>query len=187
VNKLVIFSGLPGTGKSTLAVRLARELQYPLLCIDDFIGEVPENADFSFWDSRVAMLLDVVETQLRIGLNVIVDSVFMNMDRHHAQALARKYDSRFLPIHVFVSNDHVWRERVEARFNASIHKDTADWEQIEHQRQHFRKWEPGTALFIDSVQPFEQNFQKVLDFVATEDRNLKPIPEVPLIKGKYHG
>ncbi len=60
---LVIFSGLPGTGKSTLANRLARELHWPLLCIDDVIGEVPENAGIPFWDLKVTILLDLIETR----------------------------------------------------------------------------------------------------------------------------
>jgi predicted kinase len=73
MNTLVIFSGLPGTGKSTLANRLARELQIPLLCIDDVIGDVPENAGIPFWDSKVAILLRLVEVQLELGLSVVID------------------------------------------------------------------------------------------------------------------
>jgi len=183
---LVIFSGLPGSGKSTLANRLARELRRPLLSIDDIIGELPEDADFTFWDSRISILLDLVETQLKIGMDVIVDSVFMNMDRHHAQNLARKYEARFLPIYVYVSDKNVWRERVEARLSEGNYKDTADWEQIEHQREQFRKWEPGTALFVDSLEPLEVNHAKVLEFVSNWSENLKPLEDIPLSTGRYH-
>ena len=45
---LVIFSGLPGSGKTTLAKRLARELHVPYLCIDDVVGELPENPNVQF-------------------------------------------------------------------------------------------------------------------------------------------
>ncbi len=186
MNTLVIFSGLPGTGKSTLAERSAHELRLPLLCIDDVVDKVPENADFSFWDSKISVLLNLVETQLKLDLDVIVDSVFMNMDRHHAQALARKYQARFMPIHVFMSDEKLWKERVTSRYNELDIPDAATWERIQQQRRHFRKWEPGTALFIDSVEPVERNLVKVLDFLSNWDAKVKPLEDIPLSPGKYH-
>ena len=188
MNRLVIFSGLPGTGKSTLANRLARELRWPLLCIDDVVGEVPENTGIPFWDSKVKILLRLTEVQLDLGLNVIVDSVFMNMDRHHAQELALKYNARFLPIYVHVTDDRVWEQRVTARYDEMDNKDVATWKRIQHQRERFRDWEPDTALFIDSLHPVDQNYEMRLNFVTQESASnfLKPMSAVPLVEGKYH-
>jgi predicted kinase len=182
---LVIFSGLPGVGKSTLADKLARQLRWPLLKIDDVIGQVPENPGIEFWDSKVDVLLDLINTQLELGLDVIVDSVFMNMDRQHAQELARKYQVRFLPIYVFLSDDKIWKERVTKRFNKLNDQDVATWERIQHQREHFAQWEKDTALFIDSMDPLEENFTRVLDFINS-DVALKPVAQVQLSQGRYH-
>lgn len=186
MNKLVIFSGLPGTGKSTLADRLARQLRWPLLRIDDVIGEVPENAGIAFWDSRVAILLDLIETQLELGLSIIADSVFMNMDRYHAQELARKYQALFLPVYMFVSDDKIWEARVSTRHREMKNKHVASWGQVQHQRERFRAWEPGTALFLDSLNPVDQNYESVLRFVMKEDTALCPLPSIALVEGKYH-
>ena len=186
MNTLVIFSGLPGTGKSTLANRLARELHWPLLCIDDVIGEVPENAGIPFWDSKVAILLRLTQVQLELGLSMIVDSVFMNMDRNHAQELSRKYNVRFLPIYIYISDDKVWKQRVTARFDEMNNKGVATWERIQHQRERFRDWEPDTALFIDSIDPVDQNYETILNFVKNENVALKPLSDIPLVEGKYH-
>ena len=106
--KLILFSGLPATGKSTLAGRLARDLKMPLLCIDDVIGDVPQNPDVAFWDSKVAILLGLMSVQLELGLSVIVDSVFMNKDRYHAREIARRHNVLFLPVYLYVSDEEVW-------------------------------------------------------------------------------
>jgi predicted kinase len=184
--KLIIFSGLPGTGKSTLANRLARQLRMPLLCIDDVIGEVPAGAGIPFWDSKVEVLLRLVEVQLELGLSVVVDSVFMNMDRNHAQELARTYDAHFYPIYLSVSDDEVWKQRVTARYDEMKDKEVTTWERIQHQRERFHDWEPDTALFVDSLNPADRNYETVLNFVLDEDVTLKPLADIPLVEGSYH-
>jgi predicted kinase len=183
---LVIFSGLPGTGKSTLANKLARELHWPLLCIDDVVGEIPERPTVEFWDSKVAILLGLTETQLKLGLSVIVDSVFMNLDRNHAQELARKHQARFRPVYVFVSDENVWKERVTTRYRESKENNVATWEQIQRQRGHFRVWEPDTALFIDSLQSLDRTFEALLDFVKQDQVELQSLSDVALVEGNYH-
>ena len=186
MNTLVIFSGLPGTGKSTLAKRLARELQWTLLCIDDVVGEIPENPGVEFWDSKVALLLGLVEAQLELGLSVIVDSVFMNTDRQHTQQLAEKYGARFRPIYTHVSDEAIWEQRVNARYDQLANQAVATWKQVEHQRGHFRAWQSDTALFIDALNSVEQNYAEVLRFVTSAEVVLKPLDDVPWAVGKYH-
>ena len=186
MNTLVIFSGLPGTGKSTLANRLARELQWTLLRIDDVVNNIPENPGTEFWDSQVEVLLALTEAQLEIGLSVVVDSVFMNTDRQHAQALAQKYQAHFRPIYTYLSDEKIWEQRVTARFDQLNNSAVATWQQVQHQSGHFRNWEPGTALFVDALEPVEKNYAAVLDFVSRAEVSLQPLEDVAWSAGKYH-
>ena len=184
---LVIFSGLPGTGKSTLADRLARELCWPLLRIDDVAGNVPPDADYRFWDEKVLVLLTIAEEQLKLGVSVIADSVFMGADRLHAQEIAQKNAAIFRPVYCFVSDEAIWEKRVNERVDTPGNHEVATWERIQHQRQWFAAWQPGTGLFIDGIEPVEENYLKVLEFVSNSMVSLEPIQvDVPLIKGRYH-
>jgi predicted kinase len=195
---LVIFSGLPGTGKSTLANRLACELRWPLLRIDDLIDPMPAETDISFWDGKILNLLTMTEAQLELGINVIVDSVFMKNDRLHAQELARKYNAVFRPIYTFISDEALWEKRVTDR-DVFIEDDwrvtqrydgkvvTDIWERLQFQRQEFLPWQPNTALFVDAIYSVEQNYESVLKYVTNENVDIKPLSvDVPLVRGNYH-
>ena len=194
----MIFSGLPGAGKSTLANLLARELRWPLLRIDDLTDPMPAETDIPFWDSKILNLLTVAEAQLELGINVIVDSVFMRNDRLHAQELARTYNARFRPIYNFVSDEALWEKRVTARDvfiedNRRVTQRyegnpvTDIWERLKFQRRGFLPWQPNTALFVDAIYPVEQNYESVLKYVISENVDIKPLSmDAPLVRGNYH-
>jgi predicted kinase len=183
----VIFSGLPGTGKSALADRLARELRWPLLRIDDVAGNVPPDADYHFWDEKILLLLTIADEQLKLGISVIADSVFMGADRIHAQEISQKQGAIFRPVYCFVSDEALWEKRVTDRCDAAQNSGVASWEQVQHQRQWFAPWKSGTGLFIDAVDPVEQNYAKVFEYVSSPTVSLGPIQtKVPLVKGRYH-
>lgn len=187
----VIFSGLPGTGKSTLADQLAREIRWPLLRIDDLAACMPATMDretFVFWDQVIAALLILAEAQLQLGVSVIADSLFMNLDRFHAQAITRQTGARLLPVHTLVSDEAVWEKRVTARFQISDPTDgVSSWDQVTTQRRDFRPWDPGTALFIDAIRPQDENYAAVLTCVSNPAVEFQPLAEVTFIPGKYHG
>ena len=131
-------------------------------------------------------MLTLTKAQLEIGLSVVVDSVFMNTDRQHVQALAQKYQVHFRPIYTYISDDKVWEQRLTARYMEMNNSAVATWEQVQRQRGHFRQWEPDTALFVDALDSAEKNYESVLSFAASESVALKPLEDVPWAVGRYH-
>jgi hypothetical protein len=111
----------------------------------------------------------------------------MNLDRFHARSIALETGARFRPVHTFVSDEAIWERRVTERLNTSNPTDEiATWERIQVQRREYRPWEPGTALFVDAVQPLEGNYSQVRRFVTGPDPHLKPLPNVSFTPGEYH-
>ncbi len=183
---LVIVSGLPGTGKTTLSTELARRLYLPVLRIDDIVLAVPEAAGMDFWDRQIDILLNLAETQLRVGISVILDSVFMAYDRYAARDIAAAHNAAFRPIYSFVSDEAIWQARVEARFDALSNPDTATWSGILEQQKGFLAWPENTALFVDAIQPLEENIHRAVEFVSSPGVDLAPLPGVVSKKGQYH-
>jgi predicted kinase len=181
----IILSGLPGTGKTTMAQLLVNELQIPILSIDDVVDAIPEHMaqhTHLFWEDMVHILLHLAESQLAWGNSIIVDSVFMGVDenqtqhrwsdRHRAYEIAGRAQANFRPIYFYISDEDIWQERLARRAAELQDPRVATWSQVSMQRQYFQPWQPGQALFIDSLNSVTDNFTEIMKFIKASDINL---------------
>ena len=119
---LILVTGLPATGKSTLAAILAERLKLPQYGKDQFkeilfdtlgIGDRP-------WSRRlgvasIVLLFRVIEAELAAGKSCIVESNFNpELDSARLLTLCGKYDIHVVQV-VCNTNSHVLLERFRAR------------------------------------------------------------------------
>jgi predicted kinase len=109
VSALIVISGVPGTGKSTVAEHAARVIGGALLSKDVFgaalwrsgIGR-DANAGWASYEQLGA----VAESQLRLGMPVVVDSVATHERIRSAwRDLATRYRARFMVIECVCSDE----------------------------------------------------------------------------------
>ena len=114
---LVIFGGLPGTGKSTLAVRLAGEVGAVYLRIDTIErAMIDANEALSVGERGYLVAYAVAEDNLRLGHTVIAASVNpLEITRTAWRNVAQRAGVNSVEIEVVCSDQAEHRHRVETR------------------------------------------------------------------------
>jgi predicted kinase len=155
---LVIFGGLPGAGKSTLAQRLAAELGAVWLRIDTIERAMVDGNEamsaVKAYDISVAaycVAYAVAEDNLRLGQTVIGDSVNpLEITRRAWRNAAARAGAEIVEIEVVCSDQAEHRHRVETR-DALL-----TWQEVVE-----RDYEPWTRdrIRIDTAgEEIEQSF-----------------------------
>lgn len=168
--KLILFSGLPATGKSTLAQALSCETLVPLFTLEalrDYILPQRLLVVGPSIEDYYNMVRALAESQLRLGLSVIIESLFpTGQSRQPFFDLADELQVELRPIFTYCSDIGLWRQRVLSRIDSHTdHHIAVGWDVSEEIEHSFENWDQSITLYVDTVNPIEENLQLILAHV----------------------
>lgn len=164
--KLILFSGLPATGKSSLAQQIASEFGYPMFNKDHFESILYNN---KLTEGRSVhgyhLLLKTAELQLSLGLSVVLDAVFPLIGfREHVQEMVKQYRAKLYIIHTYCSDEKLHQHRLTNR-SSQVPWTDVDWERVQDIRASYTKWQEDEILSIDAINSLDDNLQAALDYI----------------------
>ena len=174
---LIVVAGLPGSGKSTMAVDLGRALKCAVLGVDQ--------AEAAMWRAGVSpsapthhaaylVVAALAAEQLALGHDVIVDAVNgPEPARAQWRDLAGQLDAELKFIVVECGDDDIFRDRVEHRSRSIEGFPEPTWEGVLRRRAEFPPW-TDDRLTIDSVNSRAANLQAALDYLSAGERRTEP-------------
>jgi predicted kinase len=133
MNRLIVFAGLPGTGKSSIARGLAKETSAVWLRIDSIeqaireSGVVPGSIDDAGYRAAYA----VAEDNLRLGHDVISDSVNPWMLTRNAwRDTGLRAGARVIEVEILCTDVEEHRRRIETRTKEVPGLVLPDWQAV---------------------------------------------------------
>ncbi|BBY62746.1 AAA family ATPase [Mycolicibacterium helvum] len=175
---LIVLSGLPGVGKTTLARSLSAAINGVHLRLDTIEAALTTSGIIERvggWDAfpdvgyRVAWSL--ARDHLGTGHDVVADSVNpLAMTRRAWAACAQATGSTLIEVEVFCSDINVHRRRVEARVSDLDGLAVPTWRQVEE-----RLYEPWSEpiLRVDTVEGIGEAISTIAARLAASEQSAR--------------
>ena len=161
--RLIVFSGLPGAGKSSLAEAVGQALRIPVFARDWLeatllqSGLKPTMEDKPLGFAAYELLSVLAERQLMLGQSVILDSVAgTDSIRSTWRQLAQQDQAGWRVIECICSDATIHRGRLEDRRRNIPGWRELEWPEVERVQQYYSPWKEE-RLVLDMIDPFEEN------------------------------
>ncbi len=170
--KLIVLSGLPCTGKSSVADALGHQLGIPVFSRDWLSatlrrsGLSKNHSEQLLGYTAYEILTTLAQRQLSLGQSAILDSVVgMESTRRSWRNLAAAYRAKWAVIECICSDEHLHRTRLASRRHSIPGRIPMEWFEIERVKIHFEPWQ-DERLILDTVHPLEKNIMDALDYIV---------------------
>src|SRR5512139_2668767 len=169
--QLIIFTGLPGAGKSSIAEAVARNLGIPVFAKDWLEAALihcelqPVEGAPPLGSAGYQLLTILAERQLQLGQSVILDSVASTLTiRAEWRSLAQTYQAKWRVIECTCSDIATHRDRLGGRQRGIPGWHELDWSEVERVKAYYAPWEEE-RLILDAVKPLEENIAAALHYL----------------------
>ena len=164
---LIIISGLPSTGKSTIAEALGKKLKFPVFSvgpIESAIIQADITKNFATGLAAYLVAKNLATEQLKLGLSVIIDAVSPVQEaRDMWLKISNKYHAQ-LKIIECILDPKIHRARIEQRVRNLPGFPEVTWSDVEKQRKEFLPWEES-RLVLDMSQNLEENITRIFNYL----------------------
>ena len=169
---LIIFSGLPATGKTAIARELARRTEAVYLRIDSIEQALRDGASVAepMDDAGYRVAYALAEDNLRLGRMVIADSVNpLAITRDAWLDVAKRAGVRAIEIEVTCGDRAEHRRRVESRAADIPGLRLPSWEDVTNRE--YERWEREHVVIDTAAQSVEQAVESIRELLYGSGRN----------------
>jgi predicted kinase len=146
---LYIFSGLPGTGKTTIAKEIAQHIRASYFRLDTIEHGLKEVCSINVQGEGYRLTYRIVADNLQIGNNVVVDCCNpWALTRDEWESVAKENGCDFVNIEIVCSDKREHRVRVEERENDIDGFTLPTWEEV--QARDYEAWDRARILIDTS-------------------------------------
>jgi len=168
--KLIIFSGLPGTGKSTLAEAVGKYFGIPVFAKDwleasllqSRLKSTDENKSLGY--AGYELLTVLAKRQLMLGQSVILDSVAATRSiRVEWRKLTKRYQAEWRVIECICSDQSIHQARLKVRKRGIPGWHELEWSEVERVKGYYVPWR-SAHLTLDMAKPFDENLARAVAY-----------------------
>jgi predicted kinase len=171
---VVVVTGLPGTGKSTVADYAGAVLGAPVLAHDWAMSGLRPYAELqrALDDMEPpghgavgwSILCALARAQLRRGTSVVLDGVARDPELRRCRAMAVDEGARLVVILTECADIEVHRARIEGRQRHIPDWYELDFEAVQRSRARFGP-PPDVDLTLRATDPLDENLRRLTDFL----------------------
>jgi predicted kinase len=167
-SRVVVFTGLPGTGKSSVAELIARAIQAPAFAGDWLMAALKPYGLLDRLDrpTYLAMYYKLLHTlitrQLILGQSAVVDCLINDDIAGRWREDVARYGARLLVVECVCTDAGLHRSRIIGRKRNIPGWHEIGWDHVERMRVEYPPLASG-HITIDAVNSIDDNVRHVLD------------------------
>ncbi|MDA0129494.1 AAA family ATPase [Vibrio sp. MarTm2] len=159
---LYIFSGLPASGKSTLAKLLSHRIGATYIRIDTVEQGIRDLCNFQVEGEGYRLSYRIIRDNLALGLSAVSDSCNpIELTRNEWQEVAESVGARFVNIEIRCSDAKEHERRVNSRKSEVENLNLPNWKQV--QSRYYEPWNDSVITIDTAGQTIEESFAELVD------------------------